>query len=238
MKITFIYHSGVCIELDKSVLIFDYYKGAIPKYAEDKSVYIFASHKHPDHFSADIFALSGNDNKVHYILSSDIKVNDTFLQKNGIDSSVKQQIVSIGRNQGKMVDAASVKTLCSTDEGVAFIVEIEGKAIYHAGDLNWWHWNGETKAYNRNMEVNYKREIDSIKGQKFDVSFLPLDPRLEDSYDKGIRYFMENITSEVIVPIHMWDKYGYIKKYKDTLPQSYQQKVIEISCAGEEFVLQ
>lgn len=238
MKITFIYHSGICIELEKSVLIFDYYKGIIPKFTEDKTVYVFASHKHPDHFSADIFALSGNYKKVHYILSNDIKVNDIFLQKKGIDTAVKQQIVSIGKNQEKTVGDASIKTLCSTDAGVAFIVEIEGKSVYHAGDLNWWHWNGETKAYNRNMEVNYKREIDSIKGLNFDISFIPLDPRLEDSYDKGIRYFMDTVTSEVIVPIHMWDEYGYIKKYKDTLPQSFGQKVIEISCAGEEFVLQ
>ncbi len=35
---------------------------------------------------------------------------------------------------------AEIRTLRSTDEGVAFVVHYAGKTIYHAGDLNWWHW--------------------------------------------------------------------------------------------------
>ena len=38
---------------------------------------------------------------------------------------------------------AEIRTLRSTDEGVAFVVHYAGKTIYHAGDLNWWHWEGE-----------------------------------------------------------------------------------------------
>ena len=33
----------------------------------------------------------------------------------------------------------------STDECVAFLIETEGKWIYHAGDLNNWVWDGEPK---------------------------------------------------------------------------------------------
>ena len=31
-----------------------------------------------------------------------------------------------------------IRTLHSTDFGVAFLVRFHGKWIYHAGDLNWW----------------------------------------------------------------------------------------------------
>ena len=31
------------------------------------------------------------------------------------------------------------------------------------------------------MEVNFKREIDSMKGRKIDIAFVPLDPRQEEA---------------------------------------------------------
>ena len=30
MKITYLYHSGFAVELDRHVLVFDYYKGKLP----------------------------------------------------------------------------------------------------------------------------------------------------------------------------------------------------------------
>lgn len=45
MKVIFIDHSGFLVELEKCVLLFDYYKGEIPK-IEGKKWYVFASHFH------------------------------------------------------------------------------------------------------------------------------------------------------------------------------------------------
>ena len=43
----------------------------------------------------------------------------------------------------------SILSLKSTDEGAAFAIrETDGTSIYHAGDLNWWHWEGEPLAWN------------------------------------------------------------------------------------------
>lgn len=70
-----------------------------------------------------------------------------------------------------------IRTLKSTDVGVAFLVETDKKKIYHAGDLNWWHWQGEEKYWNNNMASNYKRSVDQLDGETLDAAFLPLDPR-------------------------------------------------------------
>lgn len=40
MKVTFIEHSGFCVELDRTVLLFDYYKGAFPEIPKDKELYV------------------------------------------------------------------------------------------------------------------------------------------------------------------------------------------------------
>lgn len=72
MKITYIYHSGFTVELEKSILIFDYYKGELEKFDPNKQIYVFSSHGHPDHFNKDIFNLSKTYKNVTYILSHDI----------------------------------------------------------------------------------------------------------------------------------------------------------------------
>lgn len=46
-KVTYIGHSGFSVELRKVVLLFDYYRGEIPVFSEDASLYVFASHRPP-----------------------------------------------------------------------------------------------------------------------------------------------------------------------------------------------
>ena len=33
-----------------------------------------------------------------------------------------------------------IKAFGSTDIGISFLVSVDGVDIFHAGDLNWWHW--------------------------------------------------------------------------------------------------
>ena len=80
-------------------------------------------------------------------------------------------------NEKRNVEGVCIRTLHSTDEGVAFFVSAGGRTIYHAGDLNWWHWEEESADYNLAMEKDYKREIEKMKGQKVDVAFVPVDPQ-------------------------------------------------------------
>ena len=69
---------------------------------------------------------------------------------------------------------------------MSFMVTYNDKTYYHAGDLNWWHWFGESNQYNENMEMAFKKEIDKITEEHFEIAFLPLDPRQEDAYWWGI----------------------------------------------------
>ena len=55
MKITYIHHSCFLAELPRYNLLFDYYTGELPETGMDKPMAVFASHRHWDHFSPDIF---------------------------------------------------------------------------------------------------------------------------------------------------------------------------------------
>ena len=177
MKVTYIGHSGFLAEFSHCCCLFDYYEGKIPDLDKDKPLFIFVSHRHQDHFNPEIFHITG-PGKIHYILSSDTKryMRDR-LDLPGLHFMKAEENLSLTWGDGAY--SLSVKTLRSTDCGVAFLIHTEGKDIYHAGDLNWWVWPGESKQYNNNMTANFKRYTEPLKGLDLFAAFLPLDPRQE-----------------------------------------------------------
>ena len=68
MKITHIYHSGFVIELDRTVLIFDWYEGELPQFDPDKKVYVFVTHGRADHYSPRIWSILDKYREIYYIL--------------------------------------------------------------------------------------------------------------------------------------------------------------------------
>ena len=206
MKIQFIYHSCFTVELSGKVLVFDYYgEGDLPEYPVDSQIYFLNSHGHPDHFSRGILKLKDKYPAAEYILSKDIRLHDD----EGGD-----WIHSVRADARYEIGELKIRTLKSTDIGVAFLVETDGKKIYHAGDLNWWHWQGESKHWNNNMASNYKRSVNQISGETVDVAFIPLDPRLGNAYYWGMKYFLEQVSAKAVFPMHCWGQYEVCKKVK------------------------
>ncbi len=121
---------------------------------------VFVSHNHDDHFNPVIFEWQKTIPNIRYILSNDIPEIPNAIMI-GPDDTVEQEDLV-------------VKTYRSTDEGVAFLVQIDGLAIYHAGDLNWWHWEGEPETYNIKMADDYKKQIDLLAGERIDLAFVRL----------------------------------------------------------------
>ena len=120
MQVIFIHHSCFLVEVDDLVLIFDYFggdrvngfhfTGKIPDYAPDTKIYMFASHKHQDHFDMDILRWSEKYTNVHYILSKDIRISPHFLQKHGIDPGVRKKVTFVSANNHYEVDDLKIQT--------------------------------------------------------------------------------------------------------------------------------
>lgn len=229
MKVTYLEHSGFAAEYKEYVLIFDWYRGSLPEFDQQKKIYVFASHSHYDHFNKKIFGWSEQYPDVRYILSADIAGKEQSEEQS-------ERTVYVTANKKYDFDGIKVQTLRSTDEGVAFIVYMEDKVIYHAGDLNWWHWEEESATYNDEMKQNYQREVDKLEGRKIDAAFVPVDPRLEDAYFWGIDYFMRKTDTKVVFPMHFWGKYETIDcliRQKET--EDYRDRIAEIDWKGERF---
>ena len=103
-------------------------------------------------------------------------------------------------------------------------MECKEGVFYHAGDLNDWVWEGESVQFNKQMNGNYKHEIDLLKKRKIDHAFLPLDPRQEKYYANGVLYFLKKVTVDTIHPMHYWENPSIIQRFKDEYPE-YKNKI-------------
>lgn len=243
MKVTFVYHSCFVVEFEEVVFVFDYFKGKLPEWDADKKIFFFASHKHADHFALDIFDFREKLKDITFVLSSDIRFTDKYLERHGVSPSVKESIIRVGKCttseftvNGKKL---TVETLRSTDEGVAFLIQYSGKTIYHAGDLNWWSWAGESENENEKMGDDYMTEINKLSNRNIDVAFVVLDPRQEERYWWGMDYFLKTAAEvKVVFPMHCWENYEVINQFlKEKASEEYSKKVIKIQQEGDSFHL-
>ena len=242
MKITYIAHSGFCVELEKHVLLFDYFTGELPSWDKEKTILVFASHKHQDHFSLRILELRKEYPHIHYFFGNDIKLKPDYLLRKKADPEALSDVTVMKAHEqtgyGGESQAVTVRTLKSTDEGVAFLVEAEGKTFYHAGDLNNWVWEGEPEADNRRMSENFHREMDKLAGRHIDVAFMLIDPRQEKDFYLGMDDFMRMVGADVVFPMHFWEDFQAAARFKAlACADGYRDRIQEIHRQGEEFLV-
>ena len=240
MKVTHIAHSGFSVELEKTVLVFDYYVGDFPAFDPAAQIVVLASHGHPDHFTKRIWQLLGRYENLEFVLSDDIP--EARVQKHfavlGLDyEAAKAHIHFIGPHQQLEFPGVKIETLLSTDLGVAFVVRTEGKTIYHSGDLHWWVWEGDTEENHREMIDTYTGEIAKIEGLHMDLAFAVLDSRLKD-YWQGLDYFMRHTDPAVVIPMHFWEDVDVIDRFL-ALPcaEEYGSKLLHTGMGGESWEL-
>lgn len=244
MKVTFIHHSAFAVELGEKLLIFDYFApermtelaftGRLPELT-GKKVYFFASHKHRDHFDMDILSYAGEN--VRYVLSKDTKMSANFLRKHGYDPEyLKQRMTYVDADQDVTVDDLKIHTLRSTDEGVAFVVEVDGRTIYHAGDLHWWKWEGVGDLINGRNERGYKHALRYLEGRLVNLAFVVLDPRLNADQFLGMDYFMKTVLADHVFPMHTWQNFEIIKQYKSRSDnKAFTDRIVEIERENQVF---
>ncbi|MCD7916582.1 MAG: MBL fold metallo-hydrolase [Tannerellaceae bacterium] len=207
MKLTYIFHSGFAIETDDCTILIDYFKdsGVNPDegYVHDVllkkegPLYILSSHFHADHFNPEILKWKEVKQDITYLFSKDILKRKR---------ASKQDAVYLKKLETYQDDHLYVKAFGSTDVGVSFLLEIAGKKIFHAGDLNNWHWKDEsTEEEVTEAEQNYLTELKLIADavdRKLDVAMFPVDPRMGTDYMRGAEQFVDEIRTSVFAPMH------------------------------------
>lgn len=248
MKVVFIHHSCFLVEVDEKVLIFDWFagdrvngyqfKGVLPEYEPDTPIYVFASHKHADHFDMDVLHLAEKYENIHFILSKDCKMSPNFLKKHGIDPAIKGKITYVTiRAKYEIEGGVHVETLRSTDAGVAFYVQTNGTSFFHAGDLNDWSFEGADDLTGWKMRREFQTEIKRLANKDINIAFVPMDPRLGRNQWNAVDFVLEHTDVECVFPMHMWRDYSGIENYiRRQKNPKLAEKVVPIAYENQEFV--
>ncbi|MCR5272223.1 MAG: MBL fold metallo-hydrolase [Lachnospiraceae bacterium] len=241
MKIEFIHHSSVIVELEKHVLVFDYIKGdnekfkfegELPALSNDKDIYFFVSHSHEDHYDSSILDIQKNNPHVYIVADKSVGIGESgFFMK---DKVFSKPALKVDFGKKYKYNDIEIKTLKSTESGVAFCVYCEDKKIYFAGDLALWYWEGVGDLINGREMSAYKREINKLTSESWDVAFVPLDPRMKSHAGDGMKYFMENVDCNFIVPIGTWNDFSTIKTFKSMCSNSaFAMRLCDINHINE-----
>ena len=215
MKLTYIFHSGFVLETEQSIMVFDYWmdpssvmEGVL---RSEKPLYVFSSHFHEDHFTRDIFEWKKRKGNVTYILSKDILRHRR--------AAKEEADVWLAKGASWADERVSVKALGSTDVGVSWVIESEGKRFFHAGDLNNWYarFLPEAVPGQTIYSEEFEEDIDPIAHEKqylgelkdirkvadgFDIVMFPVDSRIGNGYTLGARQFIERFKVGLFVPMH------------------------------------
>lgn len=186
--VEYINHSGYVIKSEDATLVFDFVLGMLPrKYLDtNKPVLFFVTHSHDDHYHPSIFSY-----RKQVIVSEDVKV----------PADCDAIVVKPGDNL--IVEGLKISVFDSTDLGVSYYVQTKHHNIFHAGDLNLWHWKEESTQDEIDLATfQFLNIIEDIKPLSIDVAMFPVDPRMKRDYDWGARIFISEIKPKYFFPMH------------------------------------
>ena len=235
MRLTYIYHSGFAIETHNFTMIIDYSQDSL---GDKKGIvydrllmrpyrlYVLSTHGHADHFNPEILNWRKRRSDIRYIMSKDIE--------NQISENIPN-LTYLDKDQSFKDDFIEVDAFGSTDLGVSFRIKTEKKVLFHAGDLNNWHWNEESTPEEINeAQTAYHNELNHLAASTptLDVAMFPVDPRLGKDYMLGAEEFLQKIPTKLFVPMHFDLAYDKAKNI-EPIAKKFNTKVFVPKQRGE-----
>ncbi len=214
LLITHYYHSGFSVSGNDILLIFDYWRGEHDELPSEKQltpktllrykqIYVFISHEHIDHMDPIVFSWNELGN-VSYIVSSDMPVG------------VRGKRMAPGDSL-TLSDQLTVTAFDSTDLGVSFLVDFLGFRIFHAGDLNFWHWREESTMQEiEEADREFRKAVQPISKEAVDIAFFPVDPRQGTMFEAGANYFILAVKPRILIPMHYFHRSETAVEYART----------------------
>ena len=99
-------------------------------------------------------------------------------------------------------EGLTVTMFGSTDEGGSFLVDTGTHRIFHAGDLNWWHWSGDTPENIAEAKELKEKEFAPLQGLSVDIMMFPVDDRLEVAREWGALEVLGLMDTKLFIPMH------------------------------------
>lgn len=214
-------HSGWAVKTQNHFLIFDYFQrekkvaykiivdGYInPAEIKDENIFVFVSHRHADHYDRTIHKWKNEVSNITYLAGW---------------KSRTDKFIAVPPYNDMKINNLEISTLKSTDEGVGFLVKVDGLAIFHSGDHA--NWDDEP-------EFLYTNEIDYIaeKNNYIDIAFIPVTKYNGDRpkcITDGAVYATKKLKAKAVFPMHGNRKEFLYKEFA----QDVKKEGFNIICA-------
>lgn len=218
ITITMLGHAGVQISGGGKIIYIDAFpKGVtidLEKFSEpfEKADIILVTHSHDDHCNPSKFkTVRQNDTVVIAPANCVSKIGGNVQTlKAGEERTIDDITV-------RAVEAYNIKRFRSSGQpfhpkgfGVGYIVTIEGKSIYHAGDTDF---------------IPEMKELESI-----DVALLPVGGTYTMDNDDGADAAIA-IAPKVTIGMHTWDK--SVEEFKSKVEANSNVKVVVLEAGGQ-----
>ena len=216
MDVTYYGNSGFTIRTGQRLLIFDYPGEGLNQPGKEERAIAFVSHEHADHFWYPIIRWR-QEGSIALVAGTGVDVGD----------------ITMNPGDRTEIEETKIEAFGSTDEGVSFLVSADGVNIFHAGDLNFWHWKNEAdEDFVRTAEEMFEEVLNSLRGRHIDIAFFPVDPRMGEGHEEGALRFIEAMKPGIFIPMHFWDQSEAAEAMKEkNLPEGV--RVIVMTRPGE-----
>ena len=217
-------HSGWAVKTRNHLLIFDYYEntdrpddprlinGRInPTEIYDQNVYVFASHRHADHFDKTILEWEHAVPYIKYIFGWKALDNPDYYY--------------MGPKEKLELDGMKIECFHSPEAGEIegnFLVEVDGVVIYHSGD------------YSRGHDV-FKKDMQALRGAARDIDlFFMLAGNVMDNEEA--LYALQTVQPKYMFPMHAGGNEYVYKEFADFVKgKRVKSKIICAENRGDKF---
>jgi len=193
MKIKYLGHAAILIETKSFKALIDPFLSGNPQYIESRSdiegiTHIFITHAHGDHIGDTEKIALNNDS----LIICNAELGSILYQKN---RKLKIHTMHIGGSYSfpfgrvKMTPAVhgsgyhEGKTIIDGGNPAGFLVDIDGKKVYHAGDTG----------------LTYDMKL--LEDEKIDIAFLPIGGNYTMDISDAVKS-VNFIKPQITVPIH------------------------------------
>ena len=214
MKLDYIYHSGFAIEADGVTVIIDYYKDSSETEYNKGIVHDYLLGR-----PGELYVISSHFHPDHFNRAT--REDATYINKGDVYEDPNIRIEAFG----------------STDVGVSFLIDLQGVRLFHAGDLNNWHWSEESTPQEiRKAEGDFLAEVKCLQqtAPSVDVAMFPVDNRIGKDYMRGAEQFVERIKTTIFVPMHFSEEYKGGNAFRE-FAESKGCRFLSITHRGESF---
>lgn len=213
ITVTYFYQSTFAVAVGKTLLVFSYHennqenKAGIPITDQDFSgfnnILVFIPMASAVHMDEVVFSWKPSF-PITYIASQDLKGK----------VPERSNIRFVQEGDSFSVADAAIRVCGATDEGVSFLVKTHGVSVYHAGDLNLWHWREQSSPQViAKAEQTFYETVERIPHEPLDVCMFPLDPNQGGYYDAGANHIIMTLKPRVFFPMHFGNRSEIAQDY-------------------------